>query len=365
MLEYIYLNHKKISLHPEALLRALDENPSPNEKNCLQFLHRWVRGDQEFEQFTSGSTGPAKRLLLKREQMIASAKLARDFFSLTTGDHLLCCLGIHYIGGKMMLVRALVLGIPIVVLDPVSRPFQHLETPVSFTSMVPMQMMTTLTEGTSQEKQLLASCSSILLGGASISQSLHERLKELTVPVFQSFATSESASFIAMRRLNGPEPQTYYQVLPGIQISTDQRGALVMKGAVTDHQAIITNDIIELKNEHEFRWIGRADFVINSGGIKIFPESVEAELSLVMNEYGNPSYLISSLKDELLGEKLVLCISRIGLDQAILKFKIEDALPRYLVPKLIVEFDTLPVLKNGKPDRLAVKQELEKRYAEE
>jgi O-succinylbenzoic acid--CoA ligase len=360
--ESFILNDHLIELSPEGVQHALNKAETANETYCLQFMLKWLLGDQEFDQFTSGSTGPPKLIKLKRQQLIASALLAKDFFHLSSEVTLFCCLGAQYIGGKMMLVRSLVLNIPLIVKDPDSRPFKGLKHEVQFTSMVPMQMMATLMEGTHEEKLALLKCKSLLLGGASISHALMEQLQKLPIPVFQSFATSESASHIAMRRLNGPHADTYYTVLPGIKISTDERGALVMKGAVTNDEAIITNDMVELKNETQFRWIGRADFVINSGGIKIYPEALEAEISLLMEKYGNSSYLISSLSDELLGERIILCLDKLPVEASILKVELENALPRYLVPKLIVELGNLPVLKNGKPDRRSVKVQLQERF---
>ena len=57
---------------------------------------------------TSGSTGNPKPIKLKREHIINSANATLDFFELSMGSSFLCCMPSKYIGGIMMLIRALV-----------------------------------------------------------------------------------------------------------------------------------------------------------------------------------------------------------------------------------------------------------------
>jgi O-succinylbenzoic acid--CoA ligase len=41
------------------------------------------------------------------------------------------------------------------------------------------------------------------------------------------------------------------------------------------HEQIVTNDLVELINDHQFILLGRIDNVVNSGGIKLIPEQIE------------------------------------------------------------------------------------------
>lgn len=351
-------------LQIDAIKEALSTAVTANEINCLEFMIQWLKGEETFLQTTSGSTGPPKEIKLLRSQLIASAILTQNFFGLKEGDTLFCCLGIQYIGGKMMLVRALVLNLPLIVKDPDSRPFRNLNTKVAFTSMVPLQMKTTINEGAPEELDLLKKNKAILLGGASVSFRLMELLQTLDTPVFHSFATSETASHIAMRRLNGKNAESYYTTLPGVSISTDPKGNLIINGPITANTPVHTSDQVELKGQNQFRWLGRTDFVINSGGIKIFPESVESELSLLMSESGANEYLISSLPDETLGEKLVLCVDQLNTTEDLFLEKIRYNFPKYLVPKMVLSLGTLPKTQNGKPDRLKLKSVLQTKFKE-
>ena len=50
--------------------------------------------------------------------------------------------------------------------------------------------------------------------------------------------------------------------------------------------------------------MGRYDNVINSGGVKLFPEQIEKKLSKIISH----RFFVFGLKNEKLGEKLVLII---------------------------------------------------------
>ena len=50
--------------------------------------------------------------------------------------------------------------------------------------------------------------------------------------------------------------------------------------------------------------MGRLDNIINSGGIKLFPEQIEAKLAKFINR----PFIIASEKNEALGEQLILIL---------------------------------------------------------
>ena len=99
---------------------------------------------------------------------------------------------------------------------------------------------------------------------------------------------------------------------------------------------IITNDIIEFEGPKEFQILGRYDNVINSGGVKIHPTFIEGKIGDLLND----PFFIHYLKDEKLGQKLILVIEKdcpydhttLGLLQNSLK----DLLTPYEVPKEII-----------------------------
>ena len=62
--------------------------------------------------------------------------------------------------------------------------------------------------------------------------------------------------------------------------------------------------LVELINNKEFKWLGRVDNVINSGGVKLFPEQIEEKLSKRIPY----RFFVASKEDTYLGNKLVLVI---------------------------------------------------------
>ncbi|MBC8321986.1 MAG: O-succinylbenzoic acid--CoA ligase, partial [Candidatus Marinimicrobia bacterium] len=94
-----------------------------------------------------------------------------------------------------------------------------------------------------------------------------------------------------------------------------------------------TNDIIELESDNSFRLLGRFDNVINSGGIKIIPEVVEAKLA---DKIPNRRYFIAGIPDNSLGEKVVLVVEGDEMDISFLKLdKYEQPKEIYFIPQFV------------------------------
>ena len=92
------------------------------EKVTGNFLLDWFNEKEYIEVNTSGSTGKPKSIKLRKQAMVNSAIATGNFFGLKPGYTALHCLPNHYIAGKMMLVRALVLGLAIDLVQPSAHP---------------------------------------------------------------------------------------------------------------------------------------------------------------------------------------------------------------------------------------------------
>jgi len=110
-----------------------------------------------------------------------------------------------------------------------------------------------------------------------------------------------------------------------------------------DGLQVVTNDIVEIIDSRKFNWIGRADNVINSGGIKLFPEQIENKLKPFIHS----DFYITSKADELLGQKLILVVEG---EERSLDFSSTD-LTKYQVPKEIVFIPKFPRTESGKIKR--------------
>ncbi len=244
------------------------------------FLKTWFSSDEAIVAHTSGSTGPPKPIALSRDQMIASAQLTALHFGFQPAQRVLLPLSADFIAGKMMLVRAMVSGLDVYTALPTQRPDLLFPTQnFAFTPLVPAQLFAMLQAGAST-----AALGTILLGGSDLSSDLRALLPQMgEQELWQGFGMTETVSHIALRQLH-PVYQNTYTPLPGLLVQSDESGKLQVWGATTQYRWLQSNDVIALKPDGSFKWLGRADHVIISGGHKIHPEQLEAKLAALASQ---------------------------------------------------------------------------------
>ncbi|MCF2497484.1 AMP-binding protein [Dyadobacter chenhuakuii] len=275
---------------------------------AYDFMQSWSSGQQTFTLQTSGSTGTPKPIQIHRSQLIASAQMTGKALGLRAGTRALVCLNVHYIAGLMMLVRGMELDWEMTVIEPSANPLLDVNglDAFDFTALVPLQLHAIL-ENPKTENQV-NKLGTVLLGGAPVNVSLQRKIESLSVPVYQSYGMTETVSHIALRKLNGENFSEDYQFLPNIVYGTDDRGCLHISGPVTNGEVVQTNDLVEIAG-NTFKWIGRADNVINSGGVKIVLDKVDATVGKVFFDLkiGN-AFFNWFVSDEKLGQKLILVV---------------------------------------------------------
>lgn len=331
----------------EALLKRVNSVPIRETEQWIEsifsFLKEWLNDAEEIIAKTSGSTGHPKLIQLKKKAMFASARLTCDYFGLQPMDKALLCLSVDYIAGKMMLVRAIERGLHLIAISPQGCPLSCITEKVKFSAMVPMQVERCIDE------DCLDKTEQLLIGGAALPNRLLNSVRRSTTACYISYGMTETMSHVALRRLNGSGASVLYEGLTGIRFSLDQRGCLFIDAAPLGIAGIQTNDLCELQDEQHFKWLGRADFVINSGGIKIIPEQIELLLS---NAVLHP-FIISGIPHPLLGEQAVMIIeaeSDEALALQILK-KANEVCPQYQAPKQILFVPQFSYTSTGKIDR--------------
>jgi O-succinylbenzoic acid--CoA ligase len=302
-----------IELLSEALY--LKENGQLFEKEIANFLLDWLNSESFILVQTSGSTGKPKQIVLQKSAMIASAKATGLFFNLQPKKTALLCLSANYIAGKMMLVRAITLGLHLDTIDPTSNPLSSKK--YNFIAMVPMQVEKSLAKLNLVDK--------LLIGGTKVSYSLSESILKTNCNAFESYGMTETISHIAIKKIG----ELSFTVLPNVTISMDDRNCLVIEASELFKEKVITNDIVEIVNATQFILKGRIDNVLNSGGIKIFPEEVEEKLA----KYISAPFFIGSKPDEILGEKVILVIEAtpFSIDNSVF-----SELSKYQIPKQIL-----------------------------
>jgi O-succinylbenzoic acid--CoA ligase len=287
------------------------------EKPVGDFLLDWFDSKSYIEMQTSGTTGKPKIISVSKQAMVNSALATGDFFDLQPGQKALHCLPVKYVAGKMMLVRAMILGLDIDFVAPSSHPLYHNEIEYDFAAMVPLQAQNSLSE--------LKKVKKLIVGGAAINKTLEKQLLKLPTQVYETYGMTETITHIAARKLG----EKAFTVLPDVTISYDKRNCLVIHVPRVSEDVIVTNDIVELLNENQFIFLGRMDNVINSGGIKLIPEQIEHKLAHKIHQ----RFFIASKPDAELGEKVILVIEG---EQQLFEDSLYDELDKYEKPKEIV-----------------------------
>ena len=246
---------------------------APFFKNGLEFMKDWISGKTLFLLKTSGSTGIAQTVNITRAQIEYSVSLTMDTLKLTSEDQVLLCLAPDFIATKMMLARCLILDMNLVLVQPTTNPFDYISpnTKIDFASFVPLQIRNIIDSGYSNN---LRNIRNVLIGGGPISVKMENELLKFKNNIYHTYGMTETVSHIALRKLSNDAVSKYFKCMNGIEIKTNENQCLVIKSAITNHQEVETKDVVELKNLKEFRWLGRLDNLINSGGVKIIPEEV-------------------------------------------------------------------------------------------
>lgn len=270
----------------------------PYEKAVGDFLMYWFDNSPVIEMHTSGTTGQPKMITVEKQAMVNSALATGEFFGLEAGIKALHCLPTQYVAGKMMLVRAFILGWDLDLVAPSSHPLDRNDTIYDFGAMVPLQAQHSL-DKLSQVKKLI-------LGGAKVGTSLAETLAKVPSEIYETYGMTETITHIAAKKVG----EEAFTVLPNVRISEDDRHCLVIDPYAICKEPVVTNDVVKLVDSRHFIWLGRIDNVINSGGVKLFPEQIEEKLSHKIDR----RFFVKGEPDEELGEKLVLYVEGAPFD---------------------------------------------------
>jgi len=158
---------------------------------------------------------------------------------------------------------------------------------------------------------------------------------------------TETITHIAVRRINGLAKSDYYNALPNVKFSLDKRNCLVIEASQVSNNKVVTNDLVKLISPSSFKYLGRIDNVVNSGGVKLFPEQIEAKLA----KFIDVQFIIASEKNQTLGEQLILILEE---DSSELIPDIKTAfstLSNYERPKKVYSFSKFPFTETGKIKR--------------
>jgi o-succinylbenzoate---CoA ligase len=304
------------------------------QKKIGEFILDWLNGYEYVPMQTSGTTGTPKPIQVFKKAMVASALATGEYFNLPAHTRALHCLPAQFVAGKLMLVRAILLGWDMDVVPPTGKPLESTTAEYDFSAMVPLQAEQSLAE--------LHRVKKTILGGAKVGPELVSQLQQLPVAVYETYGMTETVTHIAAKKVG----ETAFETLPGVTVEADERGCLVIQAPRVAAEPVVTNDIAHIINPNRFEWLGRIDNVINSGGVKLHPEQIEEKLAQF---FANRRYFVTGLPDETLGQKLVLVVEGNPLEPEPTVF---NSLARYEKPKEILYVSRFIETGSGKVKRL-------------
>lgn len=334
----VFSSAEALKLHANRLV----EKEKDDETAIGNFILEWLDGNDFITVKTSGSTGIPKEIKLLKKHVFNSANATVTYFDLKENTKALLCLPSEYIAGKMMLVRAMTAGWDLHAVAPEKKPLENIEGNFDFTAMVPYQVFHSLAD--------LHKVKKLIVGGGAVSSELELQLQKTNTLVFATYGMTETISHIAVRPLNGKEKSAVFSALPKVIFSLNEKSCLQIHAPEISEETVVTNDVVDLISPTSFKFLGRIDNVINTGGVKVHPEVVEEKLSLHIKR----PFFIASEKDEALGERVILII------ESEMQLKLEDysevfeTLSVYEKPKRVYNMPQFAYTETGKIKRAEV-----------
>lgn len=303
-----------------------------------EFMASWQSDLPYIEAHTSGSTGTPKTIRLPKADMRVSAEATNRFFGITKDSVLAIPLSMDYIAGKMMAVRADVEGCRLIAM-PVSNTVV-VDTTVDLLAIVPSQVESVLSDPGITDK-----VRNILVGGGPLSALRTAALAASGIPSYLGYGMTETCSHVALRRIGH---DSCYHAMPGVTFDTDDRGCLVIVSDKYSWKRLPTNDVAEVLTPTTFKWLGRYDNVVISGGLKLHPEAIEEDIRKQIPDFP-PFYLVGE-PDEKWGARLVMVTEATAGHVTEMLGRCD--IDRRKLPKRIIYVKRLPQAANGKLRRI-------------
>ena len=324
-------------------------------------LDTWLAAPAEPEPLvveTSGSTGRPKRVVLSRRAVLASVSATER--RLGASGRWLLTLPVSYVAGLQVACRSLVAGHQPVLLEEHASFVEAVDEmggESRFVSLVPTQLHRML--DVPDEVAALRTFHTVLLGGGPVDAALRARAAESGVRVVATYGSSETAG--------GCVYDGY--ALDGVALAIGRDGRVRIAGptlfdgyegdpelteSVLEDGWFLTSDAGRLDEDGRLHVLGRLDDVVVSGGVNVPTPAVAARL----REHPAVSAAeVLGVPDEEWGNRVVaFVVTSDGLSLPEARAWVGEAHPRSWAPRSLVVLDEIPLLTNGKPDRLRLRE---------
>jgi O-succinylbenzoic acid--CoA ligase len=316
----------------------------------IEALAAWLAADDPdpWVVETSGSTGAPKRVLLPRDAVLASVRASAR--RLGASGRWLLALPPSYVAGLQVICRSLVAGHEPVVLGD---DFAAAARRADFVSLVPTQLHRLL----DTDAEALASFHTVLLGGGPVDPGLRARAEAAGVHVVATYGSAETAGGCV------------YDGLPldGVAVALDPDGRIRIGGPMLfagyagepERTAEVlvdgwfrTSDAGRLDEDGRLQVLGRVDDMVVSGGVNVPAPAVAARL----REHPSVEAAeVLGVPDAEWGNRVVaFVVGTASLTE--LRDWVAEVHPRSWAPRELVDLSAIPLLANGKPDRVALRR---------
>jgi O-succinylbenzoic acid--CoA ligase len=330
-------------------MRSYAQNADIWEQNIINTVLSWYDNNININIYTSGTTNKPKLISINKESIIKSVYMTANYFNLSSNISALLCISPSYIGGKMMIFRAIILKWKLFCIKPNSIPLKNIKIKFDFAAMVPLQVYNSIF-------YIDNKINILLIGGSPISVELENMILKHVIKsyCYLSFGMTETLGHIAIRSLNKEFKSQYFIALNNVYLSINSNKCLIINMPYISNNYIITNDIVKLKKHvknYYFIWLGRYDNIINSSGIKVIPEQLEHFLSFYIKRI----FFIHGVPDDRLGLKVYLFVEGNSINLSFPKIEIIKKLKLY---KNIIFIKGFVRTKTGKINRIKTLQSI-------
>ncbi len=310
--------------------------------------------------FTSGSTGPARGVVLSRAALDAAAAASATHLGWRADDRWLLALSTAHAGGLAIVVRCHAAGVPVVLCDG---DFDRdrcavLLADCTLASLVPTQLAALLDDPAWRPPPKLRA---LLLGGAAASPALLERAAARGVPFLTSYGLTETFGQIATAPPDhAGEPTAPLRLLAGVEVAAGTReepGPIAIRAPMLATSYLdgtpigprLTTADLGFVDDGVLHVVGRIDEVIVSGGEKVHPSVVEAELAATP---GVRAACVFAVPDPRWGHIVgaVLAVDD-GFDEERAAARWIATLAPHARPRELAIAAAVPLLPSGKVDR--------------
>ncbi len=241
------------------------------------FLREWFSDNTHIKLQTSGTVAEKTSFLRAKKYLRFSAEESLSVLKIPSITKTLLCLPANYIAAQLMIIRALVGNLCLHCIAPDAKPLKKCKNGFGFAALVPYQLHHSLAN--------IKYIRCLLIGGGFLSHSLKRKIQTLETKlpktdIYETFGMAETLTHIALRKITGKlAVENFFLPLPSVQIMQNDRGCLMVKSPQRGLKNYFqTKDIVKIHENGSFDWLGREDFIIETGSMKICPEMLEKKI---------------------------------------------------------------------------------------